>query len=72
MFERVKNILAEFADADVITPDASLTADLGLTSFDVISIIMAFEDEFEIEISDRDAHKMVKVQDVVDYIAERV
>ena len=72
MFERVKGILAEFADETVITPDASLTADLGLTSFDVISIIMAFEDEFDIEIPDRDVHKMVIVNDVVEYIESRV
>ena len=72
MFERVKDILAEFADETVITPDASLTADLGLTSFDVISIIMAFEDEFDIEIPDRDVHKMVVVNDVVEYIESRV
>ncbi len=72
MFERVKNILAEFADESVITPEASLTADLGLTSFDVISIIMAFEDEFDIEIPDRDVHKIVIVNDVVEYIESRV
>ncbi len=72
MFERVKGILAEFTDESVITPDASLTADLGLTSFDVISIIMAFEDEFDIEIPDRDVHKMVIVNDVVEYIESRV
>ncbi len=68
MFEKVKEILGEFADPASITPNASLTADLGLTSFDVISIVMAFEDEFEIEIPDRDIHKMVTVNDVVEYV----
>lgn len=72
MFEKVKEILGEFADTDVITPDASLTADLGLTSFDVISIIMAFEDEFDIEIPDRDVHKMLTVNDVVEYVESKI
>ena len=71
MFEKVKEILGEFADPTVITPTASLTADLGLTSFDVISIVMAFEDEFDIEIPDRDIHKISTVNDVVEYIESK-
>lgn len=67
MFERVKEILAKHTKAE-ITENSTLVNDLGLSSFDMVSAVTAFEDEFDIEISDRDIRKLVTVKDVVEYI----
>lgn len=67
MFERVKGILAKYTKAE-ITEKSTLVNDLGLSSFDMVSAVTAFEDEFDIEISDRDIRKLVTVKDVTEYI----
>lgn len=67
MFERVKGIFAKYTKAE-ITENATLVNDLGLSSFDMVSAVTAFEDEFDIEISDRDIRKLVTVKDVMEYI----
>ena len=54
--------------ADKVKPEASFVDDLGADSLDVVEMVMALEEEFEIEIPDEDAEKLVKVQDVVDYV----
>lgn len=72
MFEKVKEILSEYADAEDIRPESSLTADLGLTSFDMVSLIMEFEETFDIEIMDKDIRKMITVGDIVEYIEQKV
>lgn len=71
MFEKVKEILSEYADAEDIQPESSLTADLGLTSFDMVSLIMEFEETFDIEIMDKDIRKMITVGDIVEYIEQK-
>lgn len=70
MFEKVKNLLVEVAgiDADIVEPSAKLIADLGLNSFDMINLIVAFEDEFDILVPDKDIHKLTTVEDIVEYV----
>lgn len=68
--DSVKSIIAEQlgVDAAEATPEASFTDDLGADSLDIVELVMAFEEEFEIEIPDEDAEKITTVQDAVDYI----
>ena len=71
--EKVKSIIVEQlgVDAEEVTPDASFVEDLGADSLDTVELIMAFEEEFGVEISDDEAEKIRKVRDAVDYIEER-
>jgi len=71
--ERVKSIIVEQlgVDADEVTPDASFVEDLGADSLDQVELIMAFEEEFGVEISDDEAEKIRRVKDAVDYIDKR-
>ncbi len=55
-----------------ITPEASFTNDLGADSLDVVELVMAFEDEFNIEIEDKVAGEMATVQDAFKYIEEEL
>jgi acyl carrier protein len=68
--EKVKNIIVEQlgVDGDEVEPGASFTDDLGADSLDIVELVMAFEEEFGIEIPDEDAEKIGKVQDAVSYI----
>jgi acyl carrier protein len=68
--DRVKSIIVEQlgVDADEVNPDASFVEDLGADSLDTVELIMAFEEEFGVEISDDDAEKIKKVKDAVEYI----
>lgn len=70
--ERVKQIVAEQlgVDDDQVTNEASFMDDLGADSLDTVELVMALEEEFDIEISDEDAEKIQTVQDAVDYISE--
>lgn len=70
--ERVKQIVAEQlgVDEDQVTNEASFMEDLGADSLDTVELVMALEEEFDIEISDEDAEKIQTVQDAVDYITE--
>jgi acyl carrier protein len=70
--ERVKQIVAEQlgVDDDQVTPEASFMDDLGADSLDTVELVMALEEEFDIEISDEDAEKIQTVQNAIDYIAE--
>jgi acyl carrier protein len=70
VFDRVKEIIADklSLDADEITMEASFIDDLGADSLDIVELIMALEDEFDMEIPDEDAEKISTVADVVEYI----
>ncbi len=68
MLEQVKKILSKYTDAPNIEPQSTLEADLGLPSFDVVEIVTEFEEEFGIEISDRDIGKFVCVGDILEYV----
>jgi len=68
--DRVKSIIVEQlgVDADEVQPEASFVEDLGADSLDTVELIMAFEEEFGVEISDDEAEKIRKVKDAVEYI----
>ena len=71
-FEKVKKIIVEqlsIEDADTVTPEASFVNDLGADSLDTVELVMALEEEFDIEIPDEAAEKIKTVQDTVDYIS---
>ena len=74
ILEKVKKIIVEqlgVADTSV-TMEASFIDDLGADSLDIVELIMALEEEFDIEIPDADAEKVVSVGDVVDYIKDHI
>ncbi len=68
--EKVKKIIVEQlgVDADEVTSEASFVDDLGADSLDTVELVMAFEEEFDLEIPDDEAEKIAKVQDAVTYI----
>ncbi len=70
--DKVNSIIAEQlgVEASEVTSDASFTDDLGADSLDIVELVMAFEEEFGLEIPDEDAEKIVKVSDAVSYIDE--
>ncbi|MGM3307733.1 acyl carrier protein [Anabaena sp. WFMT] len=74
IFERVQSIVVEQLeiDAEKVVPNATFTDDLGADSLDIVELVMALEEEFEIEIPDEDAEKILTVQDVVNYIKNHV
>ncbi|MEE8075764.1 MAG: acyl carrier protein [Candidatus Binatia bacterium] len=67
---RVKEIVCEQlgVSEDEVTPEASFLEDLGADSLDIVELVMALEEEYELEISDEDAEKIKTVQDIVSYI----
>lgn len=69
-FEKLKKIIVEVCDVDEdkITMDSTFKDDLDADSLDVFQIVTAIEDEFELEISDEDAEKIVTVGDAVEQI----
>ena len=71
--DRVNAIIVEQlgVDAEEVTPEASFVEDLGADSLDTVELIMAFEEEFGVEISDDEAEKIRKVRDAVEYIEKR-
>lgn len=71
MFEQVKAILKQYTEAEEIKETSALDADLGLSSFDVVSIVTDFEDAFGIEIPDQDIPQFLCVKDIVTYLNER-
>lgn len=69
-FEKVKEIVVEQlgVEEDEVTLEASFIDDLGADSLDIVELIMALEEEFDLEIPDSEAEKISTVGDVVDYI----
>ncbi|MDI6827122.1 MAG: acyl carrier protein [Armatimonadota bacterium] len=72
-FERVKKVVVEQLDVneEEVTEDASFVDDLGADSLDVVELVMGLEEEFDLEIPDEDAEKIVTVADAVKYIEEK-
>ena len=68
--EKVKSIIAEQLGVKIeeVTPEASFIDDLGADSLDTVELIMALEEEFNVEIPDEDAEKMTKVGDAISYV----
>jgi len=67
--DKVKRIIADKLSVDIeeVVPEASFVDDLGADSLDLVELIMTMEEEFDIDIPDEDAEKMVTVQDAIDY-----
>ena len=74
MFEKVREIIADklSISEDEITMDSSFLEDLNADSLDIVELIMALEDELDMEIPDEDAEGFVTVGDVVKYVKEHV
>ena len=70
--ERVKKIIVEQlgVNADEVTAESAFVEDLGADSLDTVELVMAFEEEFDLEIPDEDAEKIATVADAVKYIDE--
>jgi acyl carrier protein len=70
MFERVRKIIVEQlgVDEDDVTLESSFIDDLGADSLDIVELIMALEEEFDLEIPDSEAEKITTVGDAVEYI----
>lgn len=72
IFSKVKDIVVEQlgVDEEEVTEQASFVDDLGADSLDIVELVMALEEEFDLEIPDEDAEKIVTVGDAVSYIKE--
>ena len=71
--ERVKEIIVNElgVEAEKVTPEASFVEDLGADSLDTVELVMAFEEEFGMEIPDEDAEQLQTVGDAIKYIEEQ-
>ena len=74
IFEKVKEIIVDQLGVpeNSVTLEASFVDDLGADSLDIVELVMALEEEFEMEIPDADAEKVVTVSDVVDYLKDKI
>jgi acyl carrier protein len=70
---RVKDIIVDQlgVNADQVTPEAKFVEDLGADSLDTVELVMAFEEEFDIEVPDEEAEKLQSVGDVITYISSQ-
>ncbi len=70
--DKIREIVVEqlSVTAEEVIPESSFTDDLGADSLDIVELVMAFEEEFGLEIPDEDAEKIVKVSDACSYITE--
>ena len=73
-FNKIKNIIVEqlSVDESEVTNDTHLMKDLEADSLDAVEIIMAIEDEFDIEVPDEDAENFQSVGDIVKYVEEKL
>src|SRR5256884_9447226 len=71
--EKVKDIIVEQlgVNPEQVTPQASFIEDLGADSLDIVELVMAFEEEFSVEVPDEDAEKLQTVGDVIKYIEDK-
>ncbi|HSO67661.1 MAG TPA: acyl carrier protein [Desulfatirhabdiaceae bacterium] len=68
--DKVKKIIAEKLGVDLseVKPEASFVDDLGADSLDLVELIMSMEEEFDIDISDENAEKIVRVKDAIEFV----
>ena len=73
MFETVKKILVDELQIDpsTVTPEAELSADLGINSIELANLVMLCEDKFDLTIDDEDIHRFLTVGDVVEFLESR-
>ena len=71
--ERVKEIIVDQlgVSADQVTPEAKFVEDLGADSLDTVELVMALEEEFDVEVPDDEAEKLQAVKDVVSFISSK-
>ena len=74
IFEKIKNLLAEQLDADEndMTMDTDIAKDLGADSLDVVELLMAIEDEFDIEVPDEEIENIKTIGAIVEYIQSNI
>lgn len=74
IFEKTRAIIAEKLnlEEETITPESSILEDLGADSLDIVDLVMALEEEFDIQVPDEDMENLTTVGDVVNYIARRL
>lgn len=74
IFDKVKKIVTDqlSVEASKVTPQANFANDLGADSLDTVELVMALEEEFDIEIPDEAAEKITTVQEAVNYISDKV
>lgn len=74
VFEKIKNILAEQLDveADDMTMETDIAKDLHADSLDVVELLMAIEDEFEVEIPDEEIENIKTIGDLTEYIQNNI
>ena len=72
--ERVKKIIVEQlgVEENKVVPEASFVEDLGADSLDNVELVMALEEQFDTEIPDEDAQKILTVKDAIEYVSSRV
>ena len=72
--EKVKEIIVEQlgVNPEQVTPTASFIEDLGADSLDIVELVMAFEEEFSVEVPDEDAEKLRTVGDAMNYLHEKI
>jgi acyl carrier protein len=68
--DKVKKLIAEKLSVDLseVVPEASFVDDLGADSLDLVELVMSMEEEFDIDISDEDAEKILTVKDAIDFV----
>lgn len=73
IFDKIAEIISEQLgiDTNEITPETSFREDLDADSLDMVELMMSLEEEFDIEISEEEAEKIVTVNDAVEYVKER-
>ncbi len=74
ILERVINVVVEGLGVDIeeARPEASFSEDLGADSLDIVELVMAFEKEFDVDITDQDAEKISTIQQAADFIASKL
>ena len=72
MLEKIQEMLAEALNLPLekVTPDAKIVDDLGADSLDMVEVIMAIEDEFDVQIKDEDLETLKSVNDLIEYISK--
>lgn len=73
-FDRIKKIIVDHTEIDEnkITLQSSFSDDLGADSLDLVEIIMALEEQFEIEITDEEANNLITIKDAVDFVNNKL
>ena len=74
VFEKIQEIIVNnlSVEADAVKMETNLIEDLGADSLDAVEIVMAVEDQFDIEVSDEDIEKMATVGDIVEYVQAKL